>query len=141
MSVRAASDSRLVRALLVPLVILAWLGVLVGVFWLLAHVAHMVLIAVLATVVAFAVAPLVKLLSRFMPARLATGIAYLITVVVVISLLAFVVVTVAAQTSSLVHQIGVYAKQAGDVQSAVTSLLAPFGVTAAQVDTFRSELV
>jgi len=141
MSVRAASDSRLVRALLVPLVILAWLGVLVGVFWLLAHVAHMVLIAVLATVVAFAVAPLVKLLSRFLPARVATAIAYLITVVIVIGLLAFVVVTVAAQTSSLVHQIGVYAKQAGNVQSTVTGLLAPFGISAAQVDTFRSELV
>ena len=141
MSVRAASDSRLVRALLVPLVILAWLGVLVGLFWLLAHVAHMVLIAVLATVVAFAVAPLVRLLSRVMPSRLAIGIAYLITVVVVIGLLAFIALTVAAQTSSLVHQIGAYAKQAQDAQSTVAGLLAPLGITAAQVDTFRSELV
>ncbi len=141
MSVRGASDSRLVRALLVPLVILAWLGVLVGVVWLLSHVAHMILVAVLATVVAFAVAPLVKLLSRFVPGPVATGIAYLITVILIVGLLAFIVVTVAAQTSSLVHQIGVYAKQAGQVETTVVNLVAPFGITAAQVDLFRTELV
>src|SRR5258706_6049692 len=141
MSVRGASDSRLVRALLVPLVILAWLGVLVGVVWLLSHVAHMILVAVLATVVAFAVAPLVKLLARFVPGPVATGIAYLITVILIVGLLAFIVVTVAAQTSSLVHQIGVYAKQAGQVETTVVNLVAPFGITAAQVDLFRTELV
>jgi predicted PurR-regulated permease PerM len=141
MSARGSSDSRLVRALLVPLVILAWLGVLVGVVWLLSHVAHMILVAVLATVVAFAVAPLVKLLSRFVPGPVATGVAYLITVVLVVGLLTFITVTVAAQTSSLVHQIGVYAKQAGQVQATVTDLVAPFGITAAQIDSFRSELV
>src|SRR5260221_8184970 len=125
MSVRGASDSRLVRALLVPLVILAWLGVLVGVVWLLSHVAHMILVAVLATVVAFAVAPLVKLLSRFVPGPVATGIAYLITVILIVGLLAFIVVTVAAQTSSLVHQIGVYVMQAGQGRTAGVTSFGP----------------
>src|SRR5262245_13276778 len=112
---RAASDSRLVRALLIPLVILAWLGVLVGVVWLLSHVAHMILVAVLATVVAFAVAPLVELFSRRLPTPVAIAIAYLLTVIFVVALLAFIVVTVSAQTSSLVTQIAVYAKQTGQL--------------------------
>ena len=141
MAVNGTRDTRLVRALLVPLVILAWLGVLVGVVWLLGHIAHTILVVVLATVVAFAVAPLVKLLSRFVPAPVAIGIAYLITVIIVIGLLAFIVVTMAAQTSSLVREITVYAKQTTQFEAAVVNLLAPLGISAAQVDSFRAELV
>ncbi|HZQ49125.1 MAG TPA: AI-2E family transporter [Candidatus Dormibacteraeota bacterium] len=141
MAIGGTRESRLVRALLVPLVILAWLGVLVGVVWLLAHVAHTILVIVLATVVAFAVAPLVRILRRFVPGPVATGVAYLITVIVVVSLLAFIVATVAAQTASLVREITVYAKETDQFEATIVSLVAPFGVTAAQVDDVRSQLV
>jgi hypothetical protein len=52
------------RALYVPLIILAWLAVLVVVGWLLSHVTKTILVLVLSGIIAFALTPLVSLLAR-----------------------------------------------------------------------------
>ena len=46
-------QSPLLRALLLPLIILAWLAVVLLVLWLLSHVTRTVLILVLSSLVAF----------------------------------------------------------------------------------------
>jgi len=102
---RDVAPPRLVRALLVPLVVLAWLAVLLVVGWLLSHVTHALLILVLSTVVAFALSPLVQLLERWLPRMLAIVIAYVIGFTLLLGLLSVVVVSAATETTTLVHNL------------------------------------
>src|SRR3981081_2819376 len=102
------SDSgrwRWIRALLLPLTILAWLAVMVLGFWLLSHVARAILILVLAGIVAYAITPLVNFLGRWLPRSLATAIAYVIGFSVLVGFVSIIVVTAAAQVTTLVHHL------------------------------------
>src|SRR5262245_40330845 len=94
-------ESRLLRAVLVPLVILAWLAVVVLVGWLLSHLTHTLLILVLATVVAFALTPLVNLFTRWLPRVLAIAVAYVVGFAFVVALMSVVVVSAATEITNL----------------------------------------
>jgi predicted PurR-regulated permease PerM len=116
------------RALVVPLVILAWLAVAVVAAWLLGHVAHTLLVVVLSVVLAFAFTPLANRLARWMPRPLALGVAYLLGVGVVLAFGAYVVATTAAQVSSLVANLPDYVAQSQSLQGRLESTLQPFGL-------------
>ena len=133
-------DGRWPRALLVPLTILAWLGVLLLVGWLLEHVARTLLMVVLAVVIAFAVSPVVNLLDRFLPRMVALGLTYLLAFLVLVGLVGVVVASLAGEIGSLVHNLPTYAQQAKDAEPQVAQLLAPFGVTPDQVDAARVQI-
>jgi predicted PurR-regulated permease PerM len=94
-----------VRALLIPLVVLAWLAVAIVCVWLLAHIVKTILTIVFAGIVAFALAPVVSRLSRFMPRSLAIVAAYLAGFAIIATLIWFVVVTAADQVSTLVNNL------------------------------------
>src|SRR5215472_19255124 len=96
-------ESRLLRAVLLPLVILAWL---------LGHIIHTLLILILATVVAFALTPLVNLLVRWIPRILAIALAYLIGFALVFGLLSVVVLNAATEVTNLAHSLPRYAQDA-----------------------------
>lgn len=129
------------RALLLPLSILAWLAVLVVVFWLLSHVTRALLLLVLASVIAFAVTPLINLLDRWMPRGIAIGVAYLIVFLVVLGLLGIVVVTTASQISALVASLPTYAERNAEIKPFLLRTLGPFGVTASQLNSAQTGLV
>lgn len=133
-------EGRWPRALLIPLTILAWIAVLVVVGWLLSHVARTLLMFVLATVVAFAVTPVVNLLTRFMPRMVAIAVSYILAFLVLLGIIGVVVASVAGQATSLVHSLPGYASQAKNAEPAIVTLLAPLGITAEQVDTVRIQL-
>jgi predicted PurR-regulated permease PerM len=116
------------RALVVPLIILAWLAVAVVAVWLLGHVAHTLLVLVLSVVLAFAFTPLANRLARWMPRPLALGVAYLLGVGVVLAFGVYVVATTAAQVSSLVANLPEYLGQTQALEGRVESGLQPFGV-------------
>lgn len=116
------------RALLVPLVILAWLTVLVIVGWLVGHLTRTLLLVVLSGVLAFAFTPLANWLARWLPRPLALGGAYLIGLGVVFGFGAYVVATAAAQVANLVANLPAYAQQAQALEPQLEGLLAPFGV-------------
>lgn len=124
---------RLQRALLIPLALLAWLAVILVLGWLLCHVTR-ALLMILGALIAFALTPLVNLLSRWLPRWLAIAISYLVGFVVIFGLLGLVVATVASQISSLVAHSSDYLAQLRALQPAVLSILKPLGVTAGQVD-------
>jgi predicted PurR-regulated permease PerM len=116
------------RALVPPLVILAWLAVLVVGGWLLGHLAKTLLLVVLSGVLAFAFTPLATRLARWMPRALALGLAYLLGLGVVVGFGAYVVATTADQVVSLVTNLPAYAQQAQALQPRAEGVLAPLGV-------------
>ena len=117
-----------VRALVLPLVILAWLAVLVVGGWLVGHLTKTLLLVVLSGVLAFAFTPLANRLARRMPRALALGLAYLLGLGVVFGFGAYVVATTAIQVVSLVSNLPAYAQQAQALQPRAEAVLAPFGI-------------
>ncbi len=122
------------RALYVPLIILAWLGVLVVGGWLLAHVTKTLLVLLLSGIVAFALTPLVSILARWMPRPLAIGVAYLLGFAVLFGLVGLIVDTAANQITSLVDHLPKYQQDVQRFEPQVITLLKPFGVTRAKLD-------
>lgn len=135
------TQTRLVRALLVPLVVLAWLAVLLVVVWLLSHVTHALLILILSTVVAFALSPVVDLLERWLPRILAIAIAYVFGFALLLGLLSVVVVSAATETTNLVHNLPFYASRAQALLPQIEGLLGRFGITPADVNQAQGRLI
>ena len=127
------SSPRLQRALLLPLVVLAWLALLVVVAWLVGHVARAFLIVILAALIAFALTPMVNLLARWMPRAIALALSYLIGFIVVFGLLGVVLATAGAQLVSFTGQAPAELRQAQGLQQVVLGFLKPLGVTAPQL--------
>jgi predicted PurR-regulated permease PerM len=121
------------RALCLPLIILAWLTVLVIGGWLLTYLTKTILMFMLSGVLAFALAPLVDLLSRRLPRVLAIGAAYVLGVGVVLGLGVLLVMTAASQILTLVTNLPAYAEQAQALGPQVEVLLAPFGIPAGSI--------
>jgi predicted PurR-regulated permease PerM len=135
------TQSRLGRALLIPLVVLAWLAVLVLVGWLLGHVTHALLVLVLSTVVAFALTPVVELLDRWLPRALAIAVAYVFGFSLLIGLLSVVVMSAATEINNLVHNLPDYAQRAQALQPQATGLLSRFGVTQQELNQAQERLI
>src|ERR671933_436814 len=131
------SQSRLVRALLVPLIILAWLSVVLIAGWLLSHVLRALLILTLAVVISFAITPIVRLLSRWLPRAVSIAAAYVAALAVVLAVLGLLVATAAAQIGQLVHNLPAYSKSAESLQPQLLRILAPFGMNETDLNSFR----
>src|SRR5437899_6459299 len=116
------------RALVLPLIVLAWLAVLVLIGWLLSHLTRTVLLVVLAAVLAFAFTPLANFFGRRAPRPLAIALAYIVGLGVVFGFGASVVSTAVRQVTTLVGNLPDYAQQAQLLQPQVESLLTPLGV-------------
>jgi len=84
-----------------PLTILAWTGVALLLLWLVGHVIQTLLLLTFAALLAYALAPAVKLLERVMPRFLAILIVYLIVLGVLSALLYLIVSTAIVQVTSL----------------------------------------
>jgi predicted PurR-regulated permease PerM len=134
-------ESRALRALLLPMTILSWLAVLLVAAWLLSHIAHAILILVLATLITFALVPLVSLLSRWMPRAAAIAVAYVLGFGLIFGVLAVVVATAASQITTLVGLLPSYAKQAQDLQPQILDIVGRFGVTQAQLNQAESSVI
>jgi predicted PurR-regulated permease PerM len=132
-------STRWQRALVLPLTILAWAGVIVVLGWLLSHVIQALLILVIGIVIAFAVTPLVRLLARRMPRTLAIAISYVVGFIVVFGLIGLVVASAVMQIASLVHNLPSYNDAIQGLQPMLLRLLAPLGIDAHALSTYRSQ--
>jgi predicted PurR-regulated permease PerM len=90
-----------IRRVGLPLAILAWTGVALLILWLAGHVIQALLLLTFAALLAYALAPAVKLLERVMPRFLAILIVYLIVLGAFSALLYLIVSTAIAQVISL----------------------------------------
>jgi len=123
----AGVPSPWLRALVLPLIVLAWLAVAILAIWVLSHFTRTILILVLAAVLAFAFTPLANFFGRWMPRGLAIAVAYVLGLAVVFGFGAYVVGTAIDQTTNLVANLPTYSQQAQALQPHVDDLLTPLG--------------
>src|SRR2546423_4782184 len=129
------------RALLIPVIILAWAGVLIAVWWVLGHLTHALLVLVLSSLVAFALTPLVNLIARWLPRAIAIAVAYLIGLLVVLGLIGLVVATAATEIANLVQNLPSYGQRAQALEPQLAGYLAPLGINEAQLTGYRQNAV
>ncbi len=133
-----------VRAVLVPILILAWFAVIAVVGMALGRVIHAVILLVLAGVIAYAITPLVSLLVRyipFLPRGVAIAIAYLIGFLIVGAMLGVVGYTATTQIASLVEHIPGYINEAQRLEPRALALLRPWGIAHQQLQQLRDSLI
>lgn len=135
------SSTRLTRAVLIPIAILAWLAVVLLAGWLLSHVIRALLVLVLAVVIAFAVTPIVNLLARWVPRPVAIAIAYVLALVIVFGFLSLLIAAAAAQIGDAVKNLPAYSRSLEHVEPQIDRFLSPLGVTTAQLNSYRESAV
>ena len=129
------------RALFLPLIVLAWLAVLVVVGWLLSHITKTLLVLSLSGIVAYALTPLVNRLALRMPRGLAITISYLLGFGAVLGLGAILVDTAATQITTLVESLPSYSHQLQRYEPQIVSALRPFGVTSAKIQSTQQQVI
>ncbi|HEY0754745.1 MAG TPA: AI-2E family transporter [Ktedonobacteraceae bacterium] len=125
-----------------PLAILAWTAVALLVLWLAGHIIQTLLLLTIAALLAYALAPVVKILERVMPRFLAILIVYLVILGALGALLYLIVSTAIVQFSSLADYVRVLLTpgkqgQITPLEQAAQSL----GISASQIAAARDQLV
>ena len=129
------------RRLTLSLTILTWLAILIVLVWAASHIVVSIIVFVLGAVVAYALAPVVRLLSRWMPRPLAIALSYLVGVVAALALIFVVAFTATTEVSGLVQVLPGYFDRAHYLESEVLAILHPFGVGHTQLDDLRAALL
>ncbi len=138
----AAMTAKWIRRCGLPIAILAWSAVALLVLWLAGHVTQTLFLLTIAALLAFALAPAVKLLERIMPRFLAILIVYLLVLGALIALLYLIVSTTFAQfvlLSAYVRSLLTPGKsgQLSHLEETLTS----FGITQSQIASARDQLI
>jgi predicted PurR-regulated permease PerM len=129
------------RALVLPLIIVAWLAIIILALWLLSHFTRTVLIVVLSVVLAFAFTPLANIFARWMPRALAIGLAYVLGLAIIFGFGAYIVATAIDQTVNLVANLPTYAQQAQALLPEVDGLLTPLGIAPGWSSDLESQVI
>jgi predicted PurR-regulated permease PerM len=138
----AADVTRWAKRTFIGLAILCWL-IIAGIsLWALAHFARALLLLLIAALVAYAVAPLVARLARYVPRWLAILVVYVALVAVIVGFGALVVGTAITQVSAAVQQAKILlAPSAGGGPSPLAQALGRFGISQAQITSFGQRLI
>ena len=126
----------------IPIALLAWIALAAVVLWGASHIASTILLLVLAALLAYALAPGVKILERFMPRFLAILIMYIVVLGVVSLLIYFVV-------STAIHQVGTLStfvqywltpKSNGQL-TPLEQFIQSFGISQSQIVSVRNQVI
>ncbi|MFL5627267.1 MAG: AI-2E family transporter [Ktedonobacteraceae bacterium] len=125
----------------IPLAILAWIAVIAVILWAMGHIVRSLLLLAIGSLLAYALAPAVKLLQRVMPRFLAILIVYLL-VLSCFSLLIYLVINTAAhQVVMLAHfireQLTAVNGQAAPLEQTLISL----GISQDQINAVRQQVI
>jgi predicted PurR-regulated permease PerM len=124
----------------IPLALLAWTGVVLLIGWLASHVISTIFVLVIAALLAYALAPLVGMLGRFMPRALAIIIVYVVVLTGLGALLYLVVRSAVDQVTTLTHSVSTLITPARPGQiTPLERLLESFGMSASQIDSLRTQ--
>src|SRR5712691_3725789 len=126
----------------IPLAILAWIAVIAVIFWGAGHIVRSLLLLVIASLLAYALAPAVKFLQRVMPRFLAILIVYLLVLSGVCFLIYLVISTAVHQVVDLSRFIRSELTSAGNGQpTPLEQTLLSFGITQSQITTAREQII
>jgi predicted PurR-regulated permease PerM len=125
----------------IPIAILAWVAVVYVVLLGASHIIRTILLLVIASLLAYALAPGVKILRRFMPRFLAILIMYLVVLGAVSLLLYFITRTSIEQIASLSHNVQkiLTPSRAGQI-SPIDQTLQSVGISQDQVGSIRTQI-
>jgi predicted PurR-regulated permease PerM len=125
----------------IPLAILAWIAVIAVILWAAGHVVISLLLLAIGSLLAYALAPAVKLLQRVMPRFLAILIVYLL-VLSALSLLIYLIINTA------VHQVVMLARFVRSQLTPVNGQAPPFeqtlisfGISQNQIEAVRQQII
>jgi predicted PurR-regulated permease PerM len=126
----------------IPLAFLAWAAVIFLLFWLASQVVQTILVLVIASLLAYALVPLVSMLERFMPRLLAVIIVYVVVLAGIGTLLYFVISNAIVQISSLTGTIKTFMTptQPGQL-TPFEQFLQPLGITSQQIGNLQNQLI
>jgi predicted PurR-regulated permease PerM len=105
LAAQVALDLRWTRRRDAVITILGWMSVAAALYWVAAHVYHALLMLVIAALIAFALYPLVGLLSTYIPRTLAVFVVYLLLLSGLMALGYLVVTTAVQEMSGLARQV------------------------------------
>ena len=126
----------------IPIAILAWVVLFAVIVWSAGHIIRSLLILTIAALLAFALAPVVKLLQRFMPRVIAILLVYLIAFGGLSALVYVAINTAVHQTFALSRLLESLANStSSDSSSPLTQTLNTLGITTQQIAAARQEVV
>jgi predicted PurR-regulated permease PerM len=126
----------------IPIAILAWIVVVAIIFWAAWHVIRSLLLLAIASLLAFALAPAVKLLQRVMPRVLAILIVYLVVLIAFGFFVYLIVNTSVVQVGLLAKEVRFLLTPANNAQlTPLESLLRTFGISQEQIASARQQIV
>ena len=126
----------------IPIAILAWIAVVAIIFWAAGHVIRSLLLLAIASLLAFALAPAVKLLQRVMPRFLAILIVYLVVFIAFGFLIYLVIDTSIIQVGLLAKEVRFLLTPANNAQlTPFESALGTFGISQQQIASARQQII
>jgi predicted PurR-regulated permease PerM len=131
-------SAKWIRRVGIPLTMLAWIVLVAVLLWAASHVARSLILLAIAAILAFALAPIVKLLQRFMPRLLAILAVYIVLMGSISVVLYFLMRAAVAEAESLKSQVsGLF--QPGQT-SPLQALLASLGIDQTQLLNIRQTI-
>src|SRR5579884_3327778 len=126
----------------IPIAILAWIALGLVVLWAVSYVVRTLLVVVVASLLAYALLPAVRLLERFMPRILAIIIVYIGILGTISLLLFFVINTTINEVSLLADNVRYLLTPSGSQHIApLVKTLNRFGITQSQIDGFGNQII
>jgi predicted PurR-regulated permease PerM len=121
--------------------IIGWIIVIAIALWAMSHVIGALLVVIIAALLAYAVAPVVRILSRWMLRPLAIAVTYVLVVGVLGFILYLIIATAITQILGLAHQVSLLLEP-GKTQasSGLADALSKVGITQTQINDFESQL-
>lgn len=140
--VDTVQESRWARRRDIPIAILAWIALGAIFFWALGHVFNTVLIFIIASLLAYALLPAVKLLERAMPRFFAILIVYLVVLTALVVIFYFLINTTVSQVAALIVNVRTLLTPAPNEQvSPLIKTLTRFGITQSQITAAGNQII
>src|SRR5690242_10648864 len=133
-----ATIAKWVRRCGLPLAILAWAGVVLLILWLAGHIIQTLFLLIIAALLAYALAGIVRLFERVMPRFLAILIVYLLVLSAIVALLYLVASTAIQQFVALTTYVQQLLTPKGGHPSQLQQILERFGISQSQFDSVRN---
>ena len=126
--------------LIILLTILAAIALAATILWGISHITSSVLVVVIASLIAYAIAPAVGILHKVMPRALAILLPYLLVIILFGAISYSVVSTAIFQIGVLVQSVSGWLKPENSGRISLLALLLKLGLTQAQINAFGQQI-